>query len=78
MAQVAANKSALWINVEELIERRKAPDYNEAVKLIQQLRQAAEQFGDPAEFTEKATQIAGKYRRRSSLMTKLKKARLID
>lgn len=68
----------LWQNVHALIQKSQANAYKEAVQLLLNLREVAAYRGKEAAFQEQIEQLCEQYRRRSSLLARLRQAGLLQ
>jgi hypothetical protein len=70
-------ESETWEHVFELIERKQAKPYDEAVALLVKLHELAEYSGKPDEFKTRMDKLHKQYNRRSALITRLHKVGII-
>jgi len=73
---LAQKEPRVWKNIDELIQKSKAKAYDEAVRLLLQLRELAVYQGRRSVFQERLNRIHEQYRRRSTLIMRLNKVNL--
>jgi len=73
---LAKREDKVWIKVDDLIETKRQPDYDEAVKLLVDLRDLSKKINKESMFKDKMRSIYEKHSRKPSLVRRLKNARL--
>jgi hypothetical protein len=73
---LAEREDSIWIKVEENIVLKKAAQYDEAVKLLVDLRDLNKKTGKEKAFKQKLKTICEKHRRKVSFLNRLQKAGL--
>jgi len=74
---LAQREPAAWARVKQLIDRKQAQPYDEAVALLVELRDLAIHRGEPARFQQQIDAIQAEYSNRPALLERLRKAGLI-
>ena len=74
---LAQREPATWTQVEQLIGRKQAQPYDEAVALLVELRDLAIHRGEPTRFEQQIEAIWAEYSNRPALLERLRKAGLI-
>jgi len=74
---LAQREDATWSEVETLVATYQAKAYDEATRLLGQLRELAAHRGQEAAFAERLARLAEKYQRRPSFMDRLRAAGLL-
>ena len=69
-------KVKVWEKVDDLIETKRQPDYDEAVKLLVDLRDLSRKINNETMFKENLRSIYEKHSRKPSLVRRLKNAGL--
>jgi hypothetical protein len=75
---LAGREDEAWGEVDALIQQSKAKAYDEAVRLLKELKDLAEYQNRPFAFEEHLGQIREQYSRRYALMRRLRKAGLVQ
>lgn len=73
---LAGRQAEVWAKVEALIEEKKAEPYEEAVRLLVNLRDLAKHQGEEVAFQQQVNGIYERYGRRPGLLDRLRKAGL--
>lgn len=73
---LADRGDAVWEEIDTLIQDGNRKAYDEAVKLLVQLRELASERGHVLQFEQRVAGIRNQYRRRSSLMSSMNSAQL--
>ena len=73
---LAKREDKVWIKVDDLIKTKRQPDYDEAVKLLVDLRDLSKKINNETIFKEKLRSIYEKHSRKPSLVRRLKNAGL--
>ena len=76
MQALAARGDSAWQEVEDLIEQRAVNAYKQAVTLLKQLRELAQEQDQTRIFESRVEHIRNRYSRRSALLRELQRARL--
>lgn len=74
--QLAGQEPKLWTKVESLVQASVAKNYDEAIRLLVDLRDLATRSGQMAGFQSKLRSLRQRYERRSSLLGRIDKAGL--
>lgn len=74
---LAQREPEAWQQVMTLIEQKQAKAYDEAVKLLVELRDLAEHRGEIVQFEARMSAIQERYARSRTLLERLRKARLL-
>lgn len=77
LAGLAKREPAVWRQVEELIGTKQPKRYDEAVTLLGDLSDLAQQSGTETQFTDRMADLKERYANRPSLLQRLTKAKLI-
>jgi hypothetical protein len=77
LAAIAPKESALWEQVFDLIQLKQSKPYDDAIKILQDLRDLAEYQGNLALFHNRIQQMKQEYSNRPGLLTRLQKASLL-
>jgi hypothetical protein len=77
LESLVGKESALWSEVHQLIDTRQPKRYDEAVSLLQDLHDLAESQRDEAGFRMKMSALHTKHERKSSLVERFRKAKLL-
>jgi hypothetical protein len=75
---LVGKESTLWTQVHQLIDTRQPKRYDEAVSLLQDLHDLAELKRDEASFRIKMSALRTKHEKKSSLVVRFRKAKLLD
>lgn len=73
---LAKREDKVWIKVNDLIKTKRQPDYDEAVKLLVDLRDLSKKINKESMFKDKMGSIYEKHSRKPSLVRRLKNAGL--
>ena len=73
---LAKREDKVWEKVDDLIETKRQPDYDEAVKLLVDLSDLSKKINKETIFKEKLRNIYEKHSRKPSLIRRLKNAGL--
>ena len=73
---LAKREDKVWKKVDDLIETKRQPDYDEAVKLLVDLRDLSRKINNETMFKENLRSIYEKHSRKPSLVRRLKNAGL--
>jgi hypothetical protein len=73
---LAKREDKVWKKVADLIETKRQPDYDEAVKLLVDLRDLSKKINKESMFKDKMRSIYEKHSRKPSLVRRLKNAEL--
>jgi len=73
---LAKREDKVWEKVDDLIETKRQPDYDEAVKLLVDLRDLSKKINNETMFKENLRSIYEKHSRKPSLVRRLKNAGL--
>jgi hypothetical protein len=76
LKSLAGQEDSLWKKVDENIVLKKATKYDEAVKLLVDLRDLNKKTGKEKAFKQKLKTICEKHRRKVSFLNRLQKADL--
>lgn len=76
LKSLAKQEEQTWQKVEALIQKSQAKPYDQAVRLLVDLKELAEYQGTPDRFWPRIKQLTEKYRRRSALMRRFDQANL--
>jgi hypothetical protein len=75
---LAGREEALWRRVEGLVEAKKAKEYDEAVRLLVNLRDLAARASAGSDFQERLGDLRERYAKRPAFLERLDNARLRD
>jgi len=78
LQSITAHESELWAKVNDYIVRQGSASYGDAVKLLCELRDAANYAGTQASFAARLTGLRQQFASRHSLISKMRSARLIE
>jgi hypothetical protein len=78
LEEMAPREPQVWEQVHALIEQKKVKAYDEAVKLLIELRELAQHFGQLDRFNARVNQITADYRNRPALRSRLERAGLVE
>ena len=73
---LAKREGEVWDEVESLVQKPQAQTYEQAVKLLVQLRDLANHQNQNAAFQERIAQIYEKYSKRKGLIERMRKAKI--
>ncbi|MCI0348476.1 MAG: hypothetical protein L0Z53_03535, partial [Acidobacteriales bacterium] len=74
--QLAGQEPQLWTKVELLVQNSVPKNYDEAIRLLVDLRDLATRSGQTAGFESRLRNLRQRYQRRSSLLARIDKAGL--
>jgi len=77
LEDLARRESQIWIEVEALIQRSQARPYDEATRLLGELKELAAHQGREGDFAARMSELAGRYSRHSALLGRFRRAKLI-
>jgi hypothetical protein len=77
LEDLARRESQIWAEVEALIQRSQAKPYDQATRLLGDLKELAAYQGREGDFATRMDELAGRYSRRSALLERFRKAKLI-
>lgn len=75
---MATRESEVWEKVDTLIETKRQSDYDEAVKLLVDLRDAGRKKGRVDLFEERLQDLRRQHRKKAGFIRRIKKAGLGD
>ena len=67
----------IWETIEDLIARKQAQPYEQAIQHLLDLRDLAELEGDSAMFQSRIQQLKAEYSNRSGLLRRMREAKLL-
>jgi len=74
---LVGNEEALWPKVDALIATRQSKRYDEAVSLLQDLRDLADKEGQASAFSTRMERLRSEHARKAALLDRLRQANLI-
>jgi hypothetical protein len=75
--ELAKKEPELWQQVSALIEKKQVKAYEEAIKILRELRNLAQYLGRTDQFKARIIQIQEHYRSRPGLLSRLRAAGLV-
>ena len=78
LKELEVSETVYWLKVTQLINNKNAQSYNDAVAVLKDLKELSVHKGRQKEFAEKVQDIVQEYSRLSSLVSKIKQAKLVD
>jgi hypothetical protein len=78
LESLVGEEERLWAKVDQLIATRQPKRYDEAVSLLQDIRDLADMKGKAPEFSTRMSTLHGRHMKKPSLMRRFRKANLID
>jgi DNA-binding PadR family transcriptional regulator len=74
---LVGQEEALWRQIDDLIETKRAREYDQAVRILQDLSALADHVGERAAFAARLTSLRSRYAKRSSLLERIDRADLL-
>lgn len=77
LTELGKKEPKVWDAVFTLIEKKQAKAYDEAIKLVAELRELADYLGEPDRFKNRINDIYEQYRNRPGFISRLRQAKLL-
>lgn len=78
LKSLVGKEQELWTQVDQLIAMRTAKPYDEAVSLLQDLRDLADRQGTRTEFSQRVNALYREHAKKAAFAARLRKAQLVD